>query len=83
MILDERLAYKSSSKSAKRDRAPCLRTNNIRARLISRLGKYIFRSNISKGTAFFLQGMFETDLVAKVVTIKTVTIGYLKKAKVT
>ena len=24
-----------------------------------------------------------TDLVAKVVTIKTVTIGYLKKAKVT
>ena len=59
-------------------------TNNIRARLISRFGKYIFfRSNISKGTAFLLQGMFETDLVAKVVTIKTVTIGYLKKAKVT
>ena len=25
--------------------------------------------------------MFETDLVAKVVTIKTVTIGYLKKLK--
>ena len=51
--------------------------DNIRARLI------FFRSNISKGTAFLLQGMFETDPVAKVVTIKTVTIGYLKKAKVT
>ena len=44
------------------------------------MGNIFFRSNISKGTAFLLQGMFETDLVAKVVTIKTVTIGYLKKA---
>ena len=29
-----------------------------------------FLSNISKGTAFLLQGMFETDLVVKGITIK-------------